>query len=297
MRYKKSAGSAAFDLLNIVFMLFMSVIMLFPFLHVIAVSFSGTDPIMRGAVSIFPIKFNIKGYIYILKDPLVWSGYLNTILYAAGGTVIMLVVTSMMAYALSDPGFIAKKPVAIYLTITMVLNGGLIPTFLLIKGIGILNTYWVMVVPACISAWNTFIFRTFFASISPDLREAAVMEGANDLRVLVMVILPLSKALLATFTLFSIVGFWNNWFDALIYLNDERRQPIQMLLRRYLLMDWWLAQGMIVSREVQAMLRERNIHPKNLQMAVVTLTMFPIAVMYPYLQKYFVKGVMLGSIK
>jgi putative aldouronate transport system permease protein len=297
MRYKKSAGSAAFDILNIVFMLCMSVIMLFPFLHVIAVSFSGTDPIMRGAVSIYPIKFNIKGYIYILKDPLVWSGYLNTILYAAGGTVIMLVVTSMMAYALSDPGFIAKKPVAIYLTITMVVNGGLIPTFLLMKGIGILNTYWVMVVPACISAWNTFIFRTFFASISPDLREAAVMEGANDLRVLVMIILPLSKALLATFTLFSIVGFWNNWFDALIYLNDERRQPIQMLLRRYLLMDWWLANGMIVSREVQAMLRERNIHPKNLQMAVVTLTMFPIAVMYPYLQKYFVKGVMLGSIK
>ena len=209
----------------------------------------------------------------------------------------MLAVTSMMAYALSDPGFIAKRLVAVYITITMVVNGGLIPTFLLIKNIGLLNTYWVMVVPTAITAWNTFIFRTFFGAISLDLREAAVMEGANDLRILVMIILPLSKALLATFTLFSIVRYWNSWFNALIYLNDESRQPIQMLLRRYLLMDWWLAQGMIVSREVQAMLRERNIHPKNLQMAVVALTMFPIAVMYPYLQKYFVKGVMLGSIK
>jgi putative aldouronate transport system permease protein len=297
MKYRRSLGSLSFDVLNILFMLVMSVIMLFPFLHVLAVSFSSTDPIMRGDVTIYPINFNIKGYIYILKDPLVLVGYRNTVLYAVGGTIIMLVVTSMMAYALSDPSFLAKRAMAVYLTITMVASGGLIPTFLLMKSLGLLNTYWVMVVPACISAWNTFIFRTFFQSISPDLREAAVMEGANDIRVLVMVILPLSKALLATFTLFSIVGYWNSWFDALIYLSDDRKQPIQMLLRRYLLMDWWLANGMIVSREIQNMLRQRNIHPKNLQMAVVTLTMFPIAVIYPYLQKYFVKGVMLGSIK
>jgi putative aldouronate transport system permease protein len=297
MRYRTSVGSKIFDAANYVLMFLVLVVMIYPFLNVIAMSMSSNDAIMMGKVTVFPRGFNLTAYRYMLQDKLIWSGYVNTIAYAAGGTFIVLLFTSMMAYPLMIPSLLGRKTVTIFLTITMFFGGGLIPTYLLIKNLHMIDTYWVMVVPGCVGAYNVFMFRTFFKSLPYEMREAALIDGANDLYILLRIYLPLSKALLATFALFTIVGYWNGWFNALIYLNDERAYPIQLIVRRYLFDPNNGAGSSITNNELLELLRSMQLNTKTLQMAVIVITMMPIAMIYPFLQKYFVKGVMLGSIK
>jgi len=291
--YKESLSSRIFDVFNTLFMIFIIVIMLYPFLHVIALSLSETSEIMKGNVNIIPRGFNVEGYKLILTSPQLWIAYKNTIIYAVLGTFITLLFTSLMAYPLAINDFVAKKFITVYLTITMFFSGGLIPTFLLIRNLGLINTIWVMVLPGCVSAYNVVVFRTFFQGISPELRESAYLDGANDFIILFAIILPLSKALLATFGLFSMVGHWNSWFDALIYLNEEKKYPIQMILRKIL----FVSNASAANDAAQVMIESRLVHPKNIQMAVIVVTIAPIMCVYPFLQKYFVQGVMIGSIK
>ncbi|MDR0669407.1 MAG: carbohydrate ABC transporter permease, partial [Treponema sp.] len=218
-------GSHIFDLCNTLFMAALGVVMLYPFLSVIAMSFSGDSALMAGKVTFYPIGFNVNAYKMVLRDPLVWTSYRNTIVYAAGSCVLMLIVTSLAAYPLTFNEFKAKKIITLLYTITMFFGGGLIPTYLWIRQLHLLNTVWVMIIPGCVGAYNVFVFRTFFSGIDRGLREAAYIDGASDMAVLFRIILPLSQALLATFALFSIVGTWNSWFNALIYLSDERKYP------------------------------------------------------------------------
>jgi putative aldouronate transport system permease protein len=253
---------------------------------------------MSGKVTFYPIGFNTNAYALVLKDPLVGGAYLNTVIYAFGSTVLMLLVTSLAAYPLTFNDFMAKKLITILYTITMFFGGGLIPTYLWIRQLHLLNTIWVMIVPGCVGAYNIFVFRTFFNGIDKGLREAAYIDGASDPVILFKIILPLSKALLATFALFSIVGAWNSWFNALIYLSDERRYPLQLVLRRYLFNP--LGQGSlsgIGAGDMYQMMIGLRINPKSIQMALIVIAMLPITLIYPFLQKYFVKGVTLGSIK
>lgn len=293
MKYKEGIGSRLFDVFNYLLMILLIIIMLYPFLNVLAVSMSDPQSIAMGKVSWFPRGFNIEGYQLILSSRQTWIAYWNTIVYAFIGTTISLICTSLMAYPLSINNFVAKKFITIYLAITMFFSGGLIPTYLLIRDLGMINTLWVMVIPGAISAWNVIVYRTFFKGISPELRESAYLDGANDITILFKIILPLSKALLATFALFSIVGHWNTWFAALIYLSDENRFPIQMILRRILFIA-----GPSETHEMAAtMISARLVHPRNIQMAVIIVTVAPILCVYPFLQKHFVKGVMIGSIK
>lgn len=251
---------------------------------------------MLGNVSFFPRGINFNAYSLVLKDNLVWSAYKNTVLYAAGSVITMLSCTALLAYPLSIAEFKAKKLITVYLTITMFFSGGLIPTYLWIRQLGLIGTYWVMILPGCVSAYNVFVFRTFFQGLSKELRESAYIDGANDVVLLVRIVLPLSKALFATFTLFSIVGTWNSWFNALIYLKDERSYPLQLILRRYLFNPLEGIDG-TVPQEMQMMLQSLKINPKSVRMAVVVVAMLPITFLYPFLQKYFVTGVTLGSIK
>jgi putative aldouronate transport system permease protein len=279
-------------------MVALGVIMLYPFLSVIAMSFSSDSALMAGKVTFYPIGFNLNAYKMVLQDPLVWNSYRNTVVYAAGSCVLMLIVTSLAAYPLTFNEFKAKKLITILYTITMFFGGGLIPTYLWFRQLHLLNTLWVMILPGCVGAYNVFVFRTFFSGIDRGLREAAYIDGASDLAVLFRIILPLSQALLATFALFSIVGTWNSWFNALIYLNDERRYPLQLVLRRYLFnsLDSGIG-GAISDRAMLEMMKNLRINPKSVQMALVIIAMLPITLIYPFLQKYFVKGITLGAIK
>jgi len=293
MGYKHSLGSRLFDVFNYGLMLLLIVITVYPLLHVISISLSHADFIALGEVSFFPKGFNIKGYQIIFEKQMLYTSYANTVMYAAVGTLLTLLLTSLMAYPLTVSKFRIKKTITIFLAVTMFFSGGMIPTYLLMKELHLLNTFWVMVLPGCISAYNVIIFRTFFQNIPSELRESAYMDGANDLTVLFRIYLPLSKALLATFALFTIVGHWNEWFSALIYLRDENRYPLQMFLRSII----FTQQGYGSSEQATEMIQNRQINPKNIQMAAVVITMAPILCIYPFVQKYFVKGVMVGSIK
>lgn len=293
MFYKRSLLSKLFDFINAIFMVFIVIIMIYPFLYVLSLSLSSPSEIVHGKVSWYPRGFNIQGYKLILSNSQIWIAYKNTILYAAFGTIVTLLFTSMTAYALSINDFVIKKPLTIFLTITMFFSGGLIPTYLLIRNLHMINTFWVMVIPGCVSAYNVFIYRTFFQGMPVELRESAYLDGANDFIILFKIILPLSKALLATFGLFSVVGHWNAWFNALLYLNSEKRYPIQMVLRQVL----FVTNADSYNDSAALMLQSKAINPKNLQMAVVILACAPILCIYPFIQKYFMKGVMIGSVK
>jgi putative aldouronate transport system permease protein len=281
-----------FDLVNYVAMIVLVIVMVYPLLNVIAISLSHPDYIALGQVNWLPKGFNTKGYEIILKETQLYISYRNTIMYAAVGTVLTLVITSLMAYPLTIAEFKLKKFVTIFLAITMFFGGGMIPTYLLIKDLGLLDSFWVMVLPGCVGAFNAFIFRSFFQGIPPELRESAFIDGANDLTVLFRIYMPLSKALLATFALFSIVGHWNEWFSALLYLKSESMYPLQMFLRSLVVEDSGTA-----ATEIQNMVRGKEVNPKNIQMAAIIVTLAPILCIYPFVQKYFVKGAIVGSIK
>ena len=294
-RWKGSPGSKTFDVLNYIGMVCLIIIMLYPLLHVFALSLSTADNIRAGLVTWYPRGFNLKGYEIIVQRPIFWTAYRNTIIYASLGTFITLLMTSLMAYPLSIRDYQFRNPLTILLTITIFFSGGMIPTFLLIRSLGMINTLAVMVIPGCVAAWNVFMYRSFFRTIPQELRESAIVDGANDLVVLLRIILPLSKPLLATFALFSIVGHWNSWFSALIYLQDENRYPLQMILRRLVVQEE--VGGQFSSDNITAWIRMRVIDPRNVQTAAIMVAMLPILFVYPFIQRYFVKGVMIGAIK
>ncbi|MCL6459408.1 MAG: carbohydrate ABC transporter permease [Gorillibacterium sp.] len=279
-------------------MILVMVVILYPILNIIATSLSGPRHIAAGSITIWPRGFTWQAYVDVFKDPFIFKGYRNSILYAVGSTGIMLIFTSLMAYPLTISDFAGKKFFTIFLTVTMFFGGGLIPTYLLIRSLHMLDTAWVMILPGAVGAYNVFLFRTFFLNIPSELKESAVMDGANDLVVLFRIVLPLSKALLATFALFGLVGSWNSWFEALIYLNNQNKYPLQMILRNYLFsLDTTAIQGRVGAGNVAVNGPGAMVDPKAIRMSVIIITMFPIMAIYPFFQKYFNKGVFVGAIK
>ena len=295
MAIKKSTGDRVFDICNILFMCLIMVIMLYPMLNVLAISLSSSAKLTQGVSTFYPQELNFEGYKYILKQGQFYTGFRNSVIYAALSTIFTLLFTSLAAYPLAIKDFVFKKAFTIFLTITMFIGGGMIPTYLLYRDLHMINTIWVMTVPGCVGAYTVFVFRTFFQGLPGDLRESAFIDGANDLYICFKITLPLSKPLLATYALFTIVGSWNSWFNALLYLQDEARYPIQMFLRK-MVVDGNIS-SMYQGTEIAAMLANGAVNPRNMQMAVIILTMFPILCIYPFVQKYFVKGVMIGAIK
>ncbi|MFC5464861.1 carbohydrate ABC transporter permease [Lederbergia graminis] len=294
----ESLGSRTFDAFNIMFMIVLLIVVLYPIINIVAISLSSHRHVSMGDVYLWPKGLTIDNYKYLLKDSYIYKGYLNSIIYALGSTGIMLLFTSLMAYPLTVDGFIGKKFLTIFLTITMFFSGGLIPTYLLIRNLGLIDTLWVMILPGAVGAYNVFLFRTFFANIPLELKDAARIDGANEVMILWKVILPLSKPLLATFALFGIVGSWNSWFEALIYLQDQNKYPLQMVLRNYLFaLDTNAIQGRVGAGNVAVNSPESTLDPQAIRMAVIIVTMFPIMCIYPFFQKYFTKGMFVGSIK
>lgn len=294
MKIRKTLGERVFDGANIAFMLIVSAVTLLPIVHVIFVSISSGPETLKGGLFLYPKGFSLKGYEVILKDSLWLRSYMNTIIYAVSHTALTLLLTAMTAYPLSIPEFKLKKFVTIYLTITMFISGGMIPTYMLMRNLGIVNTMWVLIVPFCVGAYNVILFRTFFQGIPPSLREAAIIDGASEFVVLTRIIIPLSKAIFATIGLFSIVSKWNEWFPALIYINQDKLYPLQMILRKILFNSVSMEHTDAISA---ALFRTNEVTSQNIKMASIMVVILPIACIYPFLQKYFAKGILIGTIK
>ncbi|MDY3918498.1 MAG: carbohydrate ABC transporter permease [Candidatus Limivivens sp.] len=285
-------GSRAFDIVLILFMLVLCVVFLYPFLNVIAVSFSSNSMITTGQVTFFPKEFNTESYRVLFEAENILRAYANTIIIAVATTVLQLVVNSLVAYVLMVPEFQFKKPVSILLLITMFFSGGTVPTYLLIQNLGLLNSWWALILPNSISAYNVFMYRAFFKGISPEIREAAKIDGANEIQILAKVYAPLSKALYATFGLFSIVGVWNNYYDALLYIKDANKQPIQMVLRKIVFTFSTTSMG-----EAQQMIANGQLNQLSVQYATIIATILPMLLVYPFIQKYFAQGMQVGAVK
>ena len=298
MKIKKTAGERFFDGFNIAFLFLFTLLMLYPIIYVFAISLSSAQAVDQGGFFLWPRDFSLDAYRVVFSEPNMGRSYLNTVFYAFTNTFLGMAFTSMLAYALSVQDYVLKKPITVMLTITMFISGGLIPGYLLNKALHLIDTVWVMIIPG-ISAYNVVLYRTFFQGNAMQLREAAMIDGAGEFRIYLRIVTPLSIAIYATLGLFSLVGNWNGWFGAMIYLRREELFPYQLLLRRILDSitttlqranqgdDEYLRQAMKNSR----------YNARNIQMAAIFIGMAPILCVYPFVQKYFVKGLTLGSVK
>lgn len=291
MKYKMSKTYITYSIINYLLLVLMMAVMLYPFIYVLSISLSNPQMVMSGMVKLFPKGLTFETYDYVLKDPLLFKAYLNTIFYAATATIVVLLTTILTSYPLSVKDFSGKNFFIIYLTITMFFGGGLIPLYLVVTKLNLINTVWAMVLPGAVSVWFIMICRTFFLEIPTSLRESALIDGANDIQILFKIYVPLSKAVMATIALYTIVSQWNNFFSALIFLNDRNKYPLQMIIRRLLVqMEYNAKTGKILSEN-------SLITGQTVRCATIIVTILPIVCLYPFLQKYFIKGVMVGSIK
>lgn len=234
----------------------------------------------------------MDGYKALFKDENILGAYWNTIVIAVGTMIVSLVLNSLMAYVMMAPEFVLRKPLSIILLITMFFSGGTVPTYLLIQNLGLYDSWWSLILPNAVSAYNIFIYRSFYQGISPEIREAARIDGASEFQILTKIYVPLSKALYATFGLFSVVGAWNSYYEALLYIKDPAKQPIQMLLRKIV-----FTSGTANMSDAQQMISNGNLNSLNVQYACVIATIGPILLVYPFIQKYFAQGVQVGAVK
>jgi len=279
-----------FDYINYAVIALLCAAFLYPVILTFSISVS--KPVFGESVYFLPTGFNLDSYKFLLNDSRLMRYYLNSVFYSTASTLLSLTLTSLMAYPFIIPIFKGKKLLNIMMIVTMFFSGGLVPYYFVIRALGMLNTIWVMIIPGAVAAWNVVIFRTFFSSIPADLRESAYIDGAGHFTVLFMIIIPVSKPLLATFALFGLVGKWNDFFTALMFLRSNALMPMQMLLRRMLvLMDFREADN----RDLQ--LIYSAVTSRTMKCAAVIITILPIMCVYPFLQKYFTKGILVGSLK
>lgn len=282
-----SRSYTAFRIFNGLALTIICVLTLYPFVNLIAKAFSAEAQIMAGRVNLIPRGFNTTTFEGVMSDPLFWINYRNTVIYTVVATVIAMFLTTMFAYALSKK-FLKGRTFFIGLAVfTMFFNGGLIPNYLLITTLGFKNTIWAIVVPMAVSIFNLLVMKSFFENFSQDLEDAAAIDGLNTYGTLLRVVLPLSKAVIATMVLFYAVFFWNNWFQAFLYLDDRNLYPVTIYLRN-------LIAG---ATSAEAMGLDAAEIPSNVESVTMILTILPIICLYPFVQKYFVRGVMLGSVK
>ncbi len=270
-----------------------SLMILVPLVFVLAASFSSPDALMAGRVFLWPVEFNTRGYTMVLEHKMLVTGFQNTLIYAAAGTVINVILTILAAYPLSRRDLKIRNPVMFLFAFTMLFSGGLIPLYLLVKNLGILNTRWAMLLPNAMSVWNVIITRTYFQSNIPgEMLESANIDGCDDFRFLWKIAIPLSVPIIAVNVLLYAVGHWNSYFNALIYLNDNALYPLQLVLRDILIQDDTAGISMDVTKQLEQQ-RLRYL----LQYSTIVVATVPVAVLYPFVQKYFVSGIMIGAIK
>ena len=280
----------AFDIFNIMIISLMGLVCLYPMFHVLVASFSEPIRIMNHQGPLFlPLGFSLDGYRVVINNPNIINGYKNTIVYVVVGSAVNMMMTTLGAYVLAQREFLPKKIVMFIIVFTMYFSGGIIPNFLLIRTLGMLNTRWAIIIPGAIGTWNMLVMRTAFRAVPPALTDAARIDGANDLTILVRIMVPVSKATMAVILLFYAVGHWNSWFNAMIYLPRARNlYPLQLFLREILITN---------NVEVTGADSAIDFLGELVKYSTTIVSTVPILCLYPFLQRYFVKGVMMGSIK
>lgn len=291
MRIRKSVGERIWELFLKALMVFAAIITIYPFIYVLNMSISKPEYVIQGSIGFLPKGFSLNSYKMVFENKAIWQSYYNTIWYTVIGTFINIILTVVTAYPLSRKSFFIKKQLMLFITFTMFFSGGLIPSFILINSIGLYNTRWAMVIPGAIATMNLIIARTYFQGIPDSLEESAKLDGANEIKILFRIMIPLAKPIISVLVLYYGVAHWNSYFNALIYLPSQELHPMQVYLMKILIQESEELAGdtqMGIGRSMQV---------EQLKYAAIIVTILPILFVYPFLQKYFVKGVMIGAIK
>ena len=277
-----------FDVMNTIFMLALLFITLYPVWYVLCISLSSTAAINSGTISFYPKEINFDAYMEILKTPKIPRAYWNSILYTSVGTICCIAMTVLFAYPLSRKTFIFRKPLMIMVIVTMFFSGGMIPTFLLVKGIGLYNSMWSLIIPNLIWTFDLIIMKNFFEGVPHEIYEAAIVDGANEFTILLRIFVPLAKPAIASITLFFAMGQWNSFLTPSIYFTTASKMPLQVILKD-MLMD--------MTAQNSNNLEESKFTPEALKNATIFISVLPFLAVYPFLQKYFVKGLTVGAVK
>ena len=292
MKIRRSLGDHITDAAINGILLVLTVVTLYPFFYSFIASLSDSTALMKHRGLLFvPLGLSLDAYMKVFTNRMILTGYENTMLYMSTGTVLNLLLTCLGAYVLSRRSFRARNIIMFFISFTMFFNGGLIPTFLVVRGLGMYNSFWAMILPSAISTWNLIILRTSMGEIPDSMEESAKIDGANHFQILFRIILPLSKAVMAVMTLFYAVGHWNSWFNAMVYLRNRQMIPLQLVLREILISNSVSSMTTGLPADTSAPIGE------SIKYATMMVATIPVLVIYPLLQKYFVKGVMIGAIK
>lgn len=293
-KIKTTAGEKAFNVFNIIFMVVMMFVMFYPMWHVLCASFSDARLLSaHTGVLLWPEGYSVTAYKLMMKNPMILRGYGNTLFILVFGLLLNMVMTCLAAYVLSRRNVMLNRVITIFIVFTMYFNGGLIPTYLNIKSLGLMDSLWAVIVPGAISTYNMIVLRTGFASVPESLEESAKIDGASSLRILWQIILPLSKATVAVICLYYAVAHWNSWFSAMLYLNERELFPLQLILREILIQND--TSSMVTAMDVGA--GDSSFVSETVKYAVIIVSVVPILCVYPFIQKYFTKGVMVGAVK
>ncbi|WP_248926041.1 carbohydrate ABC transporter permease [Paenibacillus hamazuiensis] len=288
----RSVSGTVFDVSNYLFLGIVGLVSVLPFIYVIAGSFASDTELTKRAVFLIPEEFTVSAYRYIFSTDTILKSIWNSLYITVVGTVVNLLFTVTIAYSLSKRGLMGRNTVLNLIVFSMLFGGGLIPTYLVVRELHMLDTYWALIIPGAISAFNLIIVKNFFQELPQELEEAAKIDGCTELGLLWKIVLPLSMPVLATFTLFYAVGHWNNFFSALLYINDPSKWPLQVMLRQIVLLS------QVAAGDAQTVdynyVKEAE---QSIKMAVIVVGTIPILLVYPFLQKHFAKGVLIGSVK
>ena len=295
---KRCREDVIFDTVIFIILTLILFVVAYPLYWVIISSFSNPTAVSAGKVLLRPIGFTLKGYAEVFKNSQVMRGFFNSIVITFVGVCVNLAVTLPTAYALSRDNFSGKKPITVFYMITMFFGGGMIPTYLVVKNMHLLNTIWALVLPGCLSVYNMIVARTFFKSnISEELYEAGEIDGCTQSRFFFQIALPLSKAIIAIMVLYYGVGHWNSYFSALLYISDQDKYPLQLVLRNILITNQTALSQTATTAAARAALQEQQQLIDVMKYSLIIISSVPVLIMYPLVQKHFVKGVMIGSVK
>src|SRR5690625_3082782 len=289
-----STGDRLFNVINVLVMCLIALVILYPLYFVVIASVTDPNIVNRGGILLYPKELYLSGYKKILEYTPIWRGYWNSIIYTVAGTTLNIILTITAGYVLSRRDLFGRNIIMFIFVFTMFFNGGLVPTYLTVSYLGILDTVWAMILPTAASVFNIILTRTFFQSTIPgELLEAARMDGCSDFKFFFHIVLPLSKVIIAVMVLFYGVQHWNSFFEALIYLNTDTKYPLQIILRNLIIMNETSTE--MISDP--GTLAERQRTAEQLKYGIIVVASLPFLVLYPFLQKYFTQGVMIGSIK
>ena len=280
---------------NYILLTLLLIIVLYPIIYIISCSFSSGNALMTGKVKLFPVGFTLDSYETVFKYKSIWTGFKNSLTYTVCGALISIILTLFAAYPLSREDFRGRKIVTGLFLFTMMFSGGLIPTFMLVKNLKMINTMWAVILPGAVSAYNVIVARTFFNQTIPkELLEASQMDGCSDFKFFSMIVIPLSKPIIAVLSLWVTVSLWNSYFNPMIYINSVDKYPLQLVLRKIILMSQVDLSSANVDPTMVA--KNRNLS-EMLKYGTIIISSLPLMIAYPFVQKYFVKGVMIGSVK